>query len=180
MSNAIATRHGEGIMGKKRYKRDFKALERRRHQAAQLLSRGMPQAEVARQVGVSRQSVSAWAQALADDKQAWRRNPLGVPPVVGAVERKCLCKLLLLGAVANGYATELWTLQRIGEVIEREVGVTYCKTTAWLVLKALGFSCLRPTGRALQRDEKAILEWKHKRWPMLKKSPPREENHSLH
>ena len=68
-------------MGMKRYKRDFKALERRRHNAAQLLSRGMPQAEVARQVGVSRQSVSAWARALADDKQAWRRKPLGVPPV---------------------------------------------------------------------------------------------------
>src|SRR3569833_2522492 len=99
---------------------------------------------------------------------------------VGAVERKCLCKLLLQGAVANGYATELWTLQRIVEVIEREFGVTYCKTTALLVLKALGFSCQRPTGRAFQRDEIAILEWKHKRCLMLKKSPLREDNHSLH
>ena len=63
--------------------------------------------------------------------------------------------------MANGYATELWTLQRIVEVIEREFGVTYCKSTAWLVLKSFGFSCQRPTGLALQRDEKAILECKH-------------------
>src|SRR3569833_2568662 len=83
-------------MGMKRYKRDFKALERRRHKAAQLLSRGMPQAEVARQVGVSRQSVSAWARALADDKQAWRRKPLGDPPVLGQSSANacanCCCK----------------------------------------------------------------------------------------
>lgn len=167
-------------MGTKRYKRDFEALERRRHQVARLLSRGMPQAEVARQVGVSRQSISVWARALAEDKQAWRRKPLGVPSALGAAERKRLCKLLLQGAVANGFATELWTLQRIAEVIEREFGVAYCKANVWLLLKALGFSCQRPTGRARQRDEKAILEWQHKRWPLLKKSPQREENYSLH
>ncbi|RJF92246.1 winged helix-turn-helix domain-containing protein [Noviherbaspirillum saxi] len=38
------------------------------------------------------------------------------------------------------------------------------------MLKALRFSCQRPTRRASQRDEKAILEWKRKRWPMLKKA----------
>ena len=167
-------------MGTKRYKRDFKALEQRRHKAAQLLSRGMPQAEVARRVGVSRQSVSVWARALDEDQQAWRRKPLGVPAALGAAEHKRLCKLLLQGAVANGFATELWTLQRIAEVIEREFGVLYCKTNVWLLLKALGFSCQRPTGRALQRDEKAILQWQRKRWPMLKKSPQTEANDPLH
>ena len=167
-------------MGTKRYQRDFKALERRRHKAARLLLRGITQAEVARQVGVSRQSVSVWAGALAEDEQAWRRKPLGVPAALGAAQHKRLCKVLLQGAVANGYATELWTLQRIADVIEREFGVAYCKTNVWLLLKALGFSCQRPTGRAIQRDEKAILEWKHKRWPMLKKSPQTEEMHSLH
>ena len=167
-------------MGTKRYKRDFKALEQRRHKAAQLLSRGMPQAEVARRVGVSRQSVSVWARALDEDQQAWRCKPLGVPAALGAAEHKRLCKLLLQGAVANGFATELWTLQRIAEVIEREFGVMYCKTNVWLLLKALGFSCQRPTARASQRDEKAILQWQRKRWPMLKKSPQTEANDPLH
>lgn len=158
-------------MGTKRTKRDFKALEQRRHKAARLLWRGMAQAEVARRVGVSRQSVSVWAHALAKDQQAWRCKPLGVPPALGAAERKRLGKLLLQGAIANGFATELWTLQRIAAVIERAFGVAYCKTNVWLLLKALGFSCQQSTGQAIQRDEKAILEWTHKRWPMLKKKP---------
>jgi transposase len=38
----------------------LRELEQRRRSAAQLLAAGMPQAEVARRVGVSRQSVSHW------------------------------------------------------------------------------------------------------------------------
>lgn len=132
-------------MGTKHYRRDFKALEQRRHHAAQLLARGIPQAEVARQIGVSRQSVSVWAYALTEDKQAWRRKPLGVPAALGLAERKRLCKLLLQGAVANGFATELWTLQRIAEIIEREFGVTYCKTNVWL-FQGLGIFLPAPHG----------------------------------
>lgn len=60
--------------------------------------------------GGCRQSVSAWARALS------------------AAERQRLYQLLLQGAVANGFATELWTLQRIAKVIERKFSVTYCET----------------------------------------------------
>ncbi len=42
-------------------KRDFMALERRRLEAAKLLARGFPEAEVAQRVGVHRQSVNRWA-----------------------------------------------------------------------------------------------------------------------
>jgi transposase len=38
----------------------LRELERRRRTAARLLAAGTPQAEVARRVGVSRQSVSHW------------------------------------------------------------------------------------------------------------------------
>jgi transposase-like protein len=47
-------------------KRDFKALERRRLQAARLLSQGLPEAEVARRVGVHRQSVNRWQRQFAE------------------------------------------------------------------------------------------------------------------
>ena len=42
-------------------KRDFEALEDRRLKAAKLLKAGWSQADVAREVGVHRQSVSRWA-----------------------------------------------------------------------------------------------------------------------
>src|ERR1700730_8275795 len=45
-------------------KRDFAALESRRLKAAELLKAGWSQADVAREVGVHRQSISRWATAL--------------------------------------------------------------------------------------------------------------------
>ncbi|WP_162256856.1 winged helix-turn-helix domain-containing protein [Noviherbaspirillum sp. Root189] len=57
--------------------------------------------------------------------------------------------------------------------------ITYGKTNIWLLLKAMGFTVQRPTGRASQRNEESIRQWRLKRWPMLKKSLPGEESHSL-
>src|SRR6266446_6130052 len=45
-------------------KRDFEGLERRRMAAAKLLQQGVSQAEVARRVGVHRQSVIRWVREL--------------------------------------------------------------------------------------------------------------------
>ena len=43
-------------------RRDFQALAQRRLRAARWLAKGVHQSEVARRVGVHRQSVSRWAQ----------------------------------------------------------------------------------------------------------------------
>ena len=135
-----------------------------------MLARGLPQAEVARALQVSRQTVSNWARASAEDAQAWRRKPLGRPGGLTEAERAQLSKLLVDGALACGFPTELWTLARVGALVEVQFGRVYSTTQVWRVLRSLGFSSQRPTGRAIQRDELAILHWKNKRWPALRKS----------
>lgn len=158
-------------MATKRYKRDFKELEARRRRGMRMLRRGVLQAEVARSCQVSRQTVSSWAQMLSEDSQAWRRRPLGRPGAMEAAQRGKLGKLLVAGALANGFPTELWTLARIAKLIEREFGHSFSTVHVWRLIRSLGFSSQRPTGRAIQRDEEAIRTWKAKRWPALKKSP---------
>jgi transposase len=37
------------------------------------------------------------------------------------------------------------------------------------LLQKLGWSCQRPVGQALERDERAIRRWKRQRWPDIKK-----------
>lgn len=162
-------------MATKRYKRDFKELELRRRRGMRMLARGVAQAEVARACEVSRQTASLWAKVLAEDPQGWRRRPLGRPGSMNAAERAKLGKMLVAGAIASGFATELWTLARIGRLIEREFGHTFSTTHVWRVIRELGFSSQRPAGRAIQRDEQAILQWKAKRWPALKKSPAKRQ-----
>jgi len=73
-----------GSMGNPRgVRRDFDALEQRRLEAARLLRRGVSQSEVAREVGVHRQSVSRWDKEIKESgvrglKKAGRagRKPL--------------------------------------------------------------------------------------------------------
>jgi len=153
-----------------KYKRDLKALEQRRRKGMRILARGVTQAEVARALDVSRQTASTWARAAAGDAQAWRRKPLGRPAGLSAAEKSRLAKRLVAGAVACGFRTELWTLARVGALLEVQFGRVYSTTQVWRLLRGLGFSSQRPTGRAIQRNEPAILAWKKQRWPAQKRS----------
>lgn len=162
-------------MATKRYKRDLKELETRRRGGMRMLARGVAQADVARKCAVSRQTVSTWAGMLSENPQAWRRRPLGRPGSMAAAERAKLGKMVVAGALSNGFPTEVWTLARIGKLIKREFGHSFSTVHVWRIVRELGFSSQRPTGRALQRDEEAILTWKTKRWPALKKTPDARE-----
>jgi transposase len=156
-------------MGKS--EREAKSLQQRRLRAGRLLQRGIAQAEVARRVGVSRTTVSQWnTQLEAGGLAALRSRPRGRPSGLDDAQRRELMRALRSGALAEGFATDLWTLPRVGELIERRFGRAYCESQVWRILVALGFSCQRPSGRALERDEAAIQRWKRTRWPALKKT----------
>jgi transposase len=150
----------------------LKALERRRRRAAHLLAAGTPQAEVARRLAVSRQSVSHWEKLRQEGGMDALRRPkrFGRPRKLSDSQCEELIALLKAGALAAGFATELWTLPRIASLIERRFTVRLPEPSVWRLLGALGWSVQRPAGRARERDEKAIRTWKAKRWPALKKS----------
>jgi transposase len=147
-------------------------LQRRRLRGGRLLLRGETQAEVARRVGVTRTTVSDWNESLAEGGlEALKRRPRGRPAGLDAAQRRELLKALTAGALAEGFPTELWTLARVGRLIERRFGRRYSESQVWRILMSLGFSCQRPSSKALERDEAAIRRWKRVRWPALKKTP---------
>jgi transposase len=148
-------------------------LERRRMQAARLLEEGLSEAEVARQVGVHRQSVNRWTKQLSSGgRSALKRAArTGRPPQLLPADLRRIEQGLKRGPEAIGYGTSLWTAWRVVDLIERECGVKYSTVHAWRVLRSLGWTPQRPTGRATERDEEKIHRWKRKRWPELKKTP---------
>lgn len=127
----------------KRAQRDFQALEERRLLAAPLLTRGVPHSEVARQVGVRRQSVSRWAQQLeAGGLSSLRKaGRLGRKPRLGPEDFKKIERGLRLGPQALGYETGRWTMKSVAHLIEEECGVRYHESRAWRILQQLGWSC---------------------------------------
>jgi transposase len=79
---------------------------------------------------------------------------------------------LLAGPRASGFATEMWTLARVAEVMERLTGVRYSQTQTWAILRQrLGWSRQRPARRALERNEEAVAAWVKQDWPRIKKAP---------
>ena len=152
--------------------REAKALQQRRLRAGRLLQRGVAQAEVARRLTVTRTTVSEWnAQLQAGGLEALKRRVRGRPSGLEDAQRRELMRALKAGAFADGFPTDLWTLPRVGQLIERRFGRAYSESQVWRILVSLGFSCQRPSGRALERDETAIKRWKQTRWPVLKKTP---------
>lgn len=126
---------------------------------------------VSRIVRASVSSVFRWKQALQHDgSQGLRAKPApGRPPRLSKRQKDKLIQLLLKGPRAVGYRTELWTLKRIAQLIQREFGVRYHPGHVWKLLTQLGWSCQKPERRALPRDEQAIAHWKRYRWPWIKK-----------
>ena len=79
--------------------------------------------------------------------------------------------MLREGPTAHGFATDLWTLERVAVVIEETTGVAYHPGHVWKLLKRMGWSVQRPARRAVERDDKAVAVWRAERWPKVKKTP---------
>ena len=95
----------------------------------------------------------------------------GRPSKLSDREKGQLEKLLLKGAVAAGFPTNLWTCARIAQAIEEHFGVRYHIDHIGRLMRALGWSPQKPARRALERDETAIAAWVKSKWPGVKKTP---------
>ena len=149
------------------------ALEVRRRIAARQLQEGKGIREVARLVGASPSSVHGWKQALAEggpEALKAKAHP-GRPAKLRSEQKEELEQLLLEGPLAAGFPTDLWTLRRVAQVIERHFGVRYHPGHVWRILRGMEWSPQKPERRARERDEEAIEEWRQKEWPRIKKKP---------
>lgn len=142
--------------------------------AAELFAKGkLSQADIARELGVAHQTVSDWHDKWkAGGKKALKSaGRAGRPPKLSPADLDRVDRALRRGAKANGYPTDLWTLERVAEVIEGQTGVRYHPGHVWRVLRHMGWSRQRPARRATERDEAAIERWVNDRWPRVKKTP---------
>ena len=146
---------------------------KKRLRAGRMLLAGKGPAAVAVAVGVARQTVYTW-KALLDEGgiDALRAVPeRGRPAQLDATQLASVRAAVLQSPTEHGCGTELWTLRRVGAVIERQHGVRFSQTQVWRILGSLGFSPQKPEKRAIERDEDAVRHWKRRTWPALKKKP---------
>lgn len=130
--------------------------EERRLVAARLFARGRRDlAEIARELGVSRQSVSRWFATWAEAGRAGlkARPKTGRRPEIDAAGWARLPSILSAGAMAAGFDTERWTLRRVAAVAERELGVRHHLRSYSRILRAHDWTPQRPAVQAWEWDE---------------------------
>ena len=141
-----------------------------------MFDQGKSQADVVRELEVSRQSASRWHADWSDGGRSALRGAgrAGRLARLDDSDRKNIERVLRKGPVASGYSSDLWTLQRVAEVIEQLTGVTYHPGHVWKILTGLGWSRQRPARRALERDGPAIEHRAKIEWIRVKKTPDAE------
>jgi transposase len=153
-------------------------LERRRRQAVQAVKDGESQTTVARVLGVSRSTVFRWLKSdQSTDGLAAKPHP-GPACRLSAEQHRELVVLLLQGAKAHGWSTNLWTTARVAVLIDRHFGTQYHHDHVGRMLhERLNWTPQKPQRRARERDEAAIEYWRKVRFPALAEATRQRDAH---
>jgi transposase len=153
-------------------------LERRRCHAVQAVDRGESPEVVASTYGVNRASVYRWL-AMARHSDGLAAKPhYGPTPRLSPEQLQRLEALLLQGAKAHGWSTQLWTCARIVVLIRRHFGVRFHHDHVGRLLQSrLNWSPQKPRRRARERDEVDIAYFKQVRFPNIVKAARQRQAH---
>lgn len=147
-------------------------MEERRLEGGRLLKAGkLSQAEIARQLGVSRATVSDWAKTIeAKGIRGFRkRKAAGSRSKLNPSQKQKLRYMLDRGALANGFPTDRWTLERVQQLIQQKFEITYHPNYLNRLLRNLGFSPQKPLPQAIEQDKTLVQAWLQRDWPRIKK-----------
>lgn len=137
--------------------------------AWELQQHGWRQRDIAEALGVTESAVCQWMAATRrDGPVALLAHPApGPTPRLTPDQQRSIPEFLWHGAEAYGFRGGVRTCARVARVIEGEFGVAYSKSRVSRLLRQLRWTPRIPIARAIQRDEKAIEQWRVARWPEL-------------
>jgi len=149
------------------------AQEQVRRQAMRMIDKGQSQSEVARQLDISKQTMSLWRKRyLEGGWAALRKRKRG--RAVGTDRR-----------LSRGQETEvqrtivdrtpdqlkmnfaLWSRRAVQQLIKDQCGVSYTLQGVGILLKDWGFTPQRPAKRAIERNDEAVRKWKDEDYQQL-------------
>jgi transposase len=143
-------------------------LERRRRRAVALVEQGESPTVVARILGVTPSSLHRWRR-LAQQPHGLEAKPLpGPTPGLSDYHLRKLERFLLQGAHKHGWPNQLWTADRVAQLIRRRFGLTYHPEHVRKILKQrLGWTSQKPQRRAREQNPKEVERWRADEFPRI-------------
>jgi putative transposase len=73
------------------------------------------------------------------------------------------------GATSHGWINDIWTIQRVRELIKSKFQIDLSHSTVWIILKRrLKWSSIKPQTVLRERDEEKILRWREKEFDEIR------------
>jgi transposase len=153
-------------------------LERRRCHAVEAVHRGQSPEVVASVLGINRCSIYRWLK-LAQTPDGLAAKPhTGPTPRLSPEQHRRLEALLLEGPQAHGWPNQLWTCNRVVQLIQRHFGVSFHHDHVGRFLRVrLNWSPQKPRRQARERDETEIDLWKNVRFPKIATAARKRDAH---
>jgi len=73
------------------------------------------------------------------------------------------------GALANGFPTDRWTLERVRQLIQQRFEISYHPNYLNRLLRNLGFSPQKPLPQAIEQEKVLVEAGLRRDWPRIKK-----------
>lgn len=152
-----------GMAAKRASAKDSQTWKARRQRAEQMFAVGIPQAMIARALGVSRQCVHNWFREWrggdSSRLRGSRRPGSGRKAKLENDQFAAVDDALRRGPEAFGFAGKRWTLWRIATVIEQVTGIRYHPSSVWRIMRALGWTLRLPPRSKPQRKGYVPRQW---------------------
>jgi transposase len=132
-----------------------------RRRAVDAVLEGMSKTAVASAYGVDRKTVSRWVDKyrVGGSDALLRKAGSGRPRKLEDLTEDELRKIVLAGAIAYEFETDLWTVSRLRRVIADEFRIPLSKNTIWRRLRDAGLTYQKPEREYYEIDEATRKKW---------------------
>ena len=154
-----------------RSKGSASTLEALRRLAVDRVIQGQTQAAVAEVLGVHPVTIAKWMarhRAEGDAGLAAKPTP-GRPRFLTPTQEAEVKTWLTQKPTDHGFRTDLWSAQRIVELIRRHFGISFHPASMRRWLTQRGYSPQHPARKIRQRHDDAISGWVANDWPRIQK-----------
>lgn len=153
-----------------------KTLEEIRTRAVQRVQEGESPERVIKTLGFSRACIYNWlARYRAGGWHALKTGSrTGRPKKLGGKQIAWIYKTVVdKDPLQMKFHFALWTRSIVAIVIKRKYGIKLSESSVGRLLRQLGLSCQKPLYRAYQQNPEAVVQWKEKVFPEIKKKAKR-------